>query len=66
MSSAGTDSYGKPISNFVFYLNNVIVMCYKSDGSRDWEATISKNQTFKTKDQAPALRWDSYTCGQLL
>jgi hypothetical protein len=38
-------------------------LCYKSDGTRDWEATISKNQTFKSTVRDPALRWDSYTCG---
>jgi hypothetical protein len=61
--SSKTDQTGKTVYDGELQSNKVIVVCYKNDGLRDWEATINKNQTSRTTERFPTLRWDSYTCG---
>ncbi|MFH2143676.1 MAG: hypothetical protein ABIJ97_14725, partial [Bacteroidota bacterium] len=61
--SQKTDQTGKTLYDGEIQSNRVLLMCYKSDGTRDWEATINKNQSFKTTEKNPAVRWDSFAYG---
>ncbi|MBU0489405.1 MAG: hypothetical protein KKA07_01540 [Bacteroidetes bacterium] len=61
--SSKTDPSGRIIYDSELQSNKVVLMCYKSTGIRDWEATISKNQNFHAAERYPALRWDSYIAG---
>lgn len=61
--SSKVDPTGKAIYDGEILSNKIIIMCYKIDGTRDWEATVNKNQNFKTTERVPTIRWDSFTYG---